>query len=101
MPPEDIIISNKLGWVRTPLTGPEPLFEIGVWEGIGHDAIQKISYDGILECMEQGNQLLGGRYKPQMVSVHDPDEYLNAARSEDNFRRLFRNITEAYKDCQS
>jgi len=97
VPPEDVIISNKLGWLRTPLTGPEPLFEKGVWAGIGHDAIQNISYDGILECMEQGNQLLGGKYKPQMVSVHDPDEYLDAAASEGDFEKRFRNITEAYK----
>ena len=95
--PEDIIISNKLGWLRTPLTGPEPLFEKGVWEGIRHDAIQLISYNGILECMEQGSQLLGEEYRPRMVSVHDSDEYLNAAGSDDDFKRLFRNIREAYK----
>lgn len=97
VPTDDIIISNKLGWLRTPLTGPEPLFEKGVWAGIGHDAVQNISYDGILECMEQGNRLLGGKYKPQMVSVHDPDEYLNKAGSDEDFKKLFRNITEAYK----
>lgn len=97
VPPGDIIISNKLGWLRTPLTGPEPLFEKGVWEGIGHDAIQKISCDGIIECMEQGNRLLGGKYRPQMVSVHDPDEYLDAASSPDDFKKLFLNIKDAYK----
>ena len=29
--PEQITISNKLGWIRTPLTTPEPTFEPGVW----------------------------------------------------------------------
>ena len=46
-----------------------------------HDAIQKISYEGMMECFEQGNELLGG-YVPQMVSVHDPDEYLAMAKNE-------------------
>ena len=53
--PEDVLISNKLGWLRKPLTTPEPTFEKGVWAGIEHDAWQKISYDGIMECWEQGN----------------------------------------------
>src|SRR3989304_5752093 len=30
--PDKILISNKLGWYRIPLTTPEPTFEIGVWE---------------------------------------------------------------------
>ncbi|NMC40777.1 MAG: aldo/keto reductase, partial [Bacteroidales bacterium] len=71
---EDVIISNKLGWLRTPLQTPEPTFEKGVWFGIKNDARQNISYDGILECWEQGNNLLGGKFQPQLVSVHDPDE---------------------------
>ena len=97
VPAEDIIISNKLGWLRTPLTGPDPLFEKGVWIGINHDARQSISYNGILECMEQGNKLLGEKYKPQMLSVHDPDEYLAAAGNSKEFDKRFRNILEAYK----
>ncbi|HAX93596.1 MAG TPA: L-fucose dehydrogenase [Bacteroidales bacterium] len=97
VPAEDIIISNKLGWLRTPLTGPEPLFEKGVWIGINHDARQSISYKGIVECMEQGNELLGGTYKPQMLSVHDPDEYLAAAGNSKEFDKRFRNILDAYK----
>lgn len=97
VPAEDIIISNKLGWLRTPLTGPEPLFEKGVWIDISHDARQNISYNGIVECMEQGNELLGGKYKPQMLSVHDPDEYLSAAGNSKEFDRRFGNILDAYR----
>ncbi len=97
VPAEDIIISNKLGWLRTPLTGPEPQFEKGVWIGINHDARQSISYNGILECMEQGNKLLGGTYKPQMLSVHDPDEYLATAGNSNEFEKCFRNILDAYR----
>ncbi|MFZ2341365.1 MAG: aldo/keto reductase [Bacteroidales bacterium] len=97
VPAEDIIISNKLGWLRTPLKGPEPLFEKGVWIDIRHDARQNISYNGIVECMEHGNELLGGKYKPQMLSVHDPDEYLAAAGNSKEFDKRFRNILDAYK----
>jgi D-threo-aldose 1-dehydrogenase len=41
-----------------------------VWKALRHDAVQKIGYDGIMECFEQGNELLGV-YTPKMVSVHD------------------------------
>jgi len=50
-----------------------------------------------MECMEQGNELIGGTYKPQMLSVHDPDEYLAAAGNSKEFDKRFRNILEAYK----
>ena len=95
--PADVIISNKLGWLRTPLLTPEPTFEKGVWMDIKHDARQDISYDGIMECWEQGNKLLGGVYKPRLVSVHDPDEYLAQAQNNSHFRDLLNNIIEAYK----
>jgi D-threo-aldose 1-dehydrogenase len=94
--PENVVISNKLGWLRTELTTPEPTFEPGVWRDLKFDAVQKISYHGILECFEQGNQLLGG-YIPQMVSVHDPDEYLDAAANEDDRNKRFQDVLEAYK----
>ena len=42
----NVIISNKLGWYRTELKTPEPTFEPGVWVGLKHDAVQKISYPG-------------------------------------------------------
>lgn len=95
--PGDIIISNKLGWLRTPLSSAGPTFEKGVWIGINNDARQNISYDGILECWEQGNELLGDSFCPQLVSVHDPDEYLDTARNEAELKVLFSHITEAYK----
>ena len=41
----DVIISNKLGWKRVPLKGPEPTFEPGAWFGIKHDAEQCISQE--------------------------------------------------------
>ncbi len=94
--PDNVIISNKLGWYRVPLTTPEPTFEKGVWVGIKHDAVQKISYDGILECYQQGNELLGA-YTPQMVSVHDPDEYVAKATSNEEYDILYQDILQAYK----
>ena len=95
--PGNVVISNKLGWLRSPLAGKEPTFEPGVWKGLEHDAVQKIGYDGMLECFEQGNELLGG-YLPQMVSVHDPDEYLAAAGNdrEEQVRR-YEDILDAYE----
>lgn len=94
--PENVIISNKLGWLRTALTTDEPTFEPGVWKDLQYDAVQKISYDGIMECFEQGNELLNG-YIPQMVSVHDPDEYLATAKDDVHAVRLYEDILNAYK----
>jgi D-threo-aldose 1-dehydrogenase len=96
VPPEDILISNKLGWKRIPLTTPEPTFERGAWFGLEHDAEQKISYDGILECYEQGNALLG-KYKARLLSVHDPDEYLAAASSDKEAEKRYQDILGAYR----
>jgi D-threo-aldose 1-dehydrogenase len=96
IPQDKVMISNKLAWVRTPLTTPEPTFEKGVWIGINNDAVQKISYDGILECFYQGNELLG-TYVPQMVSVHDPDEYLATATNEAEEAVLYNDVLEAYR----
>lgn len=93
---EEVIISNKLAWLRTPLTTPEPTFEPGAWFGLEHDAVQDISYDGILKCWEQGLELLGGDYTTQLVSVHDPDEYLDAASSADDRKKRFDDILGAY-----
>jgi len=97
VPTDQVIISNKLGWIRTPLTSAEPTFETGVWKGLKNDAIQKISYDGIIECFEQGNQLLGNKYVPQLLSVHDPDEYLANAKNEAEYNKLFSDIIDAYR----
>ena len=95
--PSDVLISNKLGWKRIPLRGPEPTFEPGAWADINHDAEQHISYAGIRECWEQGCELLGGNYRPRLVSVHDPDEYLAAATGEDDRRQRFDDVIDAYR----
>ncbi len=94
--PEDVMISNKLGWIRTRLTTAEPTFEPGVWKDLKHDAVQQISYEGIMQCFEQGNELLGG-YPAQMVSVHDPDEYVATARSASHSEELYKDILDAYR----
>ena len=95
--PDDVIVSNKLAWKRVPLTTPEATFEPGAWVDIEHDAVQNISYDGILECREQGDQILGEGFNTQMGSVHDPDEYLAAATSQEDRGRRFDDILGAYK----
>lgn len=97
IPPGDVLISSKLGWKRASLTTSEPTFEPGVWKNIEHDAVQRISYEGILECWEESCRLLGEAYKPRLVSVHDPDEYLAAAASPDDRRRRFDDIVGAYR----
>lgn len=96
VPGEEVIISNKLGWLRTELKTPEPAFEPGVWKDLKHDAVQKISYEGIMECFRQGNELLNG-YVPQMVSVHDPDEYIAAAKGYPHSEKLYEDILDAYE----
>lgn len=95
VPPSGVLISNKLGWLRTTLKTPEPTFEPGVWRDLKYDAVQRISYEGILECYEQGNELLGG-YRAELVSVHDPDEYLAAAKNEPDLAQRYRDILDAY-----
>lgn len=95
--PDRIIISNKLGWMRTELTTAEPCFEKGIWMDIHHDAKQAISAEGIISCWEQGNHLLGKKYRPGLLSVHDPDEYLAAAGNDSELReKLYNDILEAY-----
>ena len=96
-PPEQITISNKLGWYRVPLKTKEPTFEPGVWANLEYDAVQKISYKGIIECWQQGCELLGGTYKPELVSVHDPDEYLEAASDSVERQKRLEDILGAYK----
>ena len=99
--PKDIIISNKLGWLRTELKTQEPTFEPGVWVDLQNDAIQNISYDGIMECYHQGIELLGGNYTTEILSVHDPDEYLNASLNESDKSRRKEDILAAYQALQS
>ncbi len=95
--PEDIIISNKLGWYRIPLGTPEPTFEPGAWADLDNDAIQTFSYEGIIKCFRQGNELLGGIYRSEVVSIHDPDEYLNAAEDENQRKKRLEEILDAYR----
>ncbi len=92
----DVIISNKLAWRRVPLTTPEPTFEPGVWIDIEHDAVQDISYNGILRCYEDGCRMLG-EYQPQLISVHDPDEYLDSAADADDRNKRLDDIRGAYR----
>lgn len=94
--PESVLISNKLGWYQTALSTVEPTFEKGIWKDLKNDAVQRISYSGILACFEQGNELLNG-YASQMVSVHDPDEYLAKAKNEQEEAALYQDILDAYK----
>lgn len=94
--PDDVIICNKLGWYQTELLTPEPTFEKGVWVDLKNDAVQRISYDGILQCFNQGNRLLG-IYSAKMVSVHDPDEYLATATNEEEEAQKYQDILEAYR----
>ncbi|MDB6130700.1 MAG: putative oxidoreductase, aryl-alcohol dehydrogenase like protein [Verrucomicrobiales bacterium] len=97
IPPSQVIISNKLGWYRIPLKGPKPTFERDVWAGIHHDAELRISYDGILQCYQQGRELLGAGYTTDLVSVHDPDEYLAAAQTPAERARRFNDVLGAYR----
>jgi D-threo-aldose 1-dehydrogenase len=94
--PDKILISNKLGWYRVPLTTPEPTFEKGAWANLKFDAVQKISYEGIKECWVQGNELLGN-YNADLVSVHDPDEYLAASVDSSDREKRLEDIIEAYR----
>ncbi len=95
--PEDVLISNKLGWYRVPLTHDAPTFEPGAWAGLENDAVQTFGYEGIVKCHEQGNQLLGGTYRATLVSVHDPDEYLLAATGDEDRAKRLEGILESYR----
>mmetsp|Transcript_11677 Transcript_11677/g.17690 ORF Transcript_11677/g.17690 Transcript_11677/m.17690 type:complete len:338 (+) Transcript_11677:123-1136(+) len=94
--PYKVHISNKLGWKRVPLKGSCPTFECGVWINLEYDAVQDISYAGMMECFEQGNQLLR-HYTADIVSVHDPDEYLLGAEGDVIvLEQRRRNLLSAY-----
>ncbi len=95
--PEDIIISNKLGWYRVPLTTDEPTFEPGAWADLENDCIQPFGYEEIMKCFEQGNELLGGTYSSEVVSIHDPDEYLLASTDPADRDKRVLEILESYR----
>ncbi len=96
VPQQRVLISNKLGWRRVPLKGKEPTFEPGAWVGLQHDAVLDISHDGILRCWEEGKRFLNG-YTAQLLSVHDPDEYLAAASSPTERASRWQDILDAYR----
>ncbi|MEM0969223.1 MAG: aldo/keto reductase, partial [Verrucomicrobiota bacterium] len=91
-----VLLSNKLGWRRVPMEGGIPSFEPEAWKELTHDAVQDISYEGILRCWEEGDRLLGG-IRQDLVSVHDPDDYLAAAESEAEREERKEHIREAYR----
>jgi len=95
--PCDVVISNKLGWYRVPLKTDEPTFEPGAWAGLTNDAVQTFGYDEIIKCYKQGEELLGGTYHAEVVSVHDPDEYLMAASDPADRDRRLKEILESYR----
>lgn len=96
---EQVIISNKLGWRRTPLIGSEPTFEPGVWKNLTHDAQMDISGEGILRCHAEGLALLGSPYRTDLVSLHDPDEYLAGAGDDASLRAArLQDIHDAYRE---
>ena len=95
--PDEIVISNKLGWFRVPLTSDEPTFEPGAWAGLENDCILKFGYRGIMDCYEQGNDLLGDNFHADLVSVHDPDEYLESADSLSDRAHRLDEILESYR----
>ncbi|TWT40650.1 aldo/keto reductase [Botrimarina hoheduenensis] len=97
-PADSVRIGVKLGWRRVPLTTDEPTFESGAWVGLTHDAEQCISASGIRACYEQSLELLGEPYRPGMVSVHDPDEYLDAASDKADREKRLSDVLEAYQE---
>jgi D-threo-aldose 1-dehydrogenase len=95
--PNDIIISNKLGWYRVPLTTDEPTFEPGAWAELENDCIQTFGYEEIRKCYDQGNELLGGTYRSEVVSIHDPDEYLLSAKDPADRDSRLMEILDSYR----
>ena len=94
---DEVVISNKLGWYRVPLTSDEPTFEPGAWVDLQNDCIQTFGYDAILKCFAQGNELLGGTYRSEVVSIHDPDEYLLAAKDPADREQRLKKLLESYR----
>lgn len=94
--PEQVLISNKLGWKRVPLKTPEPTFDEGLWIGIEHDVTECMGYDGIMECYEQGNEILGD-YDAKLLSVHDPDEYIARAETAEAKETCYQVVVDSYR----
>jgi len=94
--PERVLISNKLGWKRVPLTTPEPTFDHGLWIGIENDVLECMGYDGIYECYEQGNEILDD-YEAKLLSVHDPDEFIARAKTPDEAEQSYQAVLDGYR----
>ena len=92
--PEQVTISNKLGWFRTELKTEEPTFEQGVWKNLKHDAVQKISYAGILECFEQAQCILrSGNHQRVDQQIFYPHLHTRGQISIDRFHGNYANRT--------
>ena len=94
--PNNVLISNKLGWKRVPLTTPEPTFDEGLWIGIEHDVVECMGYEGIHECYEQGNEILGD-YNAKLLSVHDPDEFIASADTDEGKEACYQVVVDSYR----
>ena len=80
------------------LTTQDPTFENGIWKDIKHAVVLDISYNGMMECFKEGNALLGGRLSTDLVSVHDPDEYLAQVEEDsEQYRQRLQDILDAYR----
>ena len=97
VPAGGLTVSVKLGWRRKPLSTPEPTFEPGVWAGLDHDAEQDISYAGIMRCYEEACGLLGENCPIDLVSVHDPDEFLAGGGAREDILGAYRALFELKK----
>lgn len=76
--PDEVVISNRL-------VGQS-----------GREAVQRLSFDGVFESWDKGCQLLGGMYRPQLVSIDGLDQYLTADSPGDRDRR-FQDLVDAYR----
>lgn len=94
--PSDVIINNKLGWRRVPLTGNKQSFEPDAWFDLTHDAVLDMSYDGMWRCWEQGCELLGA-YAPTLTAIHDPDEYLKESSDAGDRDARFESLLECHR----
>ena len=97
IPAGSLTASVKLGWRRKPLAAKEPTFEPGVWAGLDYDAEQDISYKGILRCYEEACGLLGENCPIDLVSVHDPDEFLAGGGTREDVLGAYRALFELKK----
>ncbi len=54
--------------------------------------MQDISEKGILACYDEAHTLLGGKFDIQMVSVHDPDEFVEGGGSIDDVICAYKSL---------